>query len=130
MSEARFELANTLSKIHALISSIPTAEQKAASVSEYYQSLKVGFDRYGNQQVPNNLVEAAKRANDVIKSEVAAAVEKEFQEQVQAVAVKIETLRAVLPQLAAKAAVELGQTAREIAALRLPAPSSTTGEAA
>lgn len=128
MSEARIELASTLSKIHALISSIPTMEQKAASVSEYYQSLQVGFDRYGNQRVPNSLVEAAKRANAIIKTEVAAAVEKEFQEQVKAVAAQIESLRVILPQLAAKASVELGQTARDIAALRLPAPSQ--GEAA
>lgn len=114
MAEARIELASALSKIHALISSVPTIEQRKASIHDYYQELKVGFDRYGNQQVPNGLVDAAKRANEVIKTEVTAAVEAEFQSKIAAVAAEIETLRVILPHLAAKACIELGQTARDL----------------
>lgn len=114
MSEARIELASALSKIHALITSIPTIEQKKASISEYYDGLKVGFDRYGNRMIPQNLEDAAMRANAVIKTEVAAAVEKEFRDQIVAAAAEIESLRIILPQLAAKACIELGQTARAL----------------
>jgi hypothetical protein len=114
MSQARTELSSTLSKIHALISSIPTLEQKKASASEYYLSIRVGFDRYGNQQVTDALVEHAKRANEIIKAECVAAVEAEYRDKIDAAVAQIESLRVILPQLAAKACVELGQTAREL----------------
>lgn len=114
MTEARIELASALSKIHALISSVPTLEQRKASASEYYQSMQVGFDQYGNRRVPEALVEHANRANKIIKAECVAVVEAEFREKVEAISAQIETLRVILPHLAAKACVELGQTARDL----------------
>jgi hypothetical protein len=114
MSEARIELASTLSRIHALISSIPTLEQKKASASEYYRSMQVGFDEYGNRRVSEALVPHAQRANAIIKAECVAAVEAEFRDQLNAAAAQIENLRVSLPQLAAKACVELAQTSREL----------------
>lgn len=114
MSEARIELASTLAKMHALISSVPTIEQKKASASEYYKAMKVGFDEYGNRRIPEALVPHAQRANEIIKAECVAAVEAEFRENVDAIAAEIEALRVIIPQLAAKACIELGQTARQL----------------
>jgi hypothetical protein len=114
MSEARIELASALSKIHALITSVPTIEQKKASAWEYYKAMQVGFDEYGNRRISEALVPHAQRANAIIKAECVAAVEDEFREKVDAVAAELEALRVILPQLAAKACIELGQTARHL----------------
>ncbi len=118
MSEARIELTRALTKIHDLIQSVTTIEQRKASVSEYYKNVRVGFDEYGNQRVPTRLVDAAKRANEIIKTELVAAVEEECEQQCAAVAMEIDALRVLLPNLAAKACVEIGQVARDIASLQ------------
>lgn len=114
MSEARIELASALSKIHALISGIPTLEQNKASASEYYKAMQVGFDEYGYRRISEALVPHAQRANAIIKAECVAAVEVEFRQKVEAVAAELEALRVILPHLAAKASIELGLTARHL----------------
>lgn len=114
MSEARIELASALSKIHTLINGIPTLEQNKASASEYYKAMQVGFDEYGYRRISEALVPHAQRANAIIKAECVAAVDAEFREKVAAVAAELEALRVILPQLAAKACIELGLIARSL----------------
>jgi hypothetical protein len=119
MSEARIELSSMLSKIHALIQSIPTLEQRKATAYEYYEGMKVGYDEYGNRRITDALLPSAERINKVIQTELAAQVELEYAERCQAVANEIDALRVTLPGLAAQACVEIGALSRDIAARRL-----------
>lgn len=121
---ARHELSATLTKIDSLINGLATAEQRKASVSRYYNDLRVGFDTYGNRTVPDVLVDAAQRANEIIRAQLVEAVEQEFRDKAKAVAAEIDSLRVILPQLAAKAAVELGPVVLDIAARSVSLPLS------
>lgn len=114
MSSALSELRSLLDQIDTIIRHVPTKANRVAAVTVYLKSLRVGWDQYGNKTVPDALAGWAERVNDKVKDELIDEVERRHAADLIDRAKKIEQLRAIIPGLAARAAIELGETARSL----------------
>lgn len=70
---------------------------------------------YYNRTPTSQTADAAKRIRDQVKAEAVADAEHERDAKLSALAVEMESIRAVLPSLAARAAIDLGHQARMLA---------------
>lgn len=108
------ELVETLKRIQSLIDGADTINQRNADASSYMRMLRVGFDEYGNQRVANSLKEWAIAINDKIRAELLAEIESRYAADLERRRLELESLRAIIPSLAAKASVEIGDAARSL----------------
>lgn len=88
--------------------SLPNRYAREANVMEITPRSSYG------QRASDQAVAAARRLRELVEAEERARGEAERDEQLRAIQRDIESFRSVLPNLAAKAAVELGVLAREI----------------
>ena len=113
--EAFTKLSNALREATGLIENVATEQDKASRVSKFMNGMKVGFDEYGNRRVSEDILPWANRVNAEIKARLIAEVEAQNAADMRTRALRLEELRAVIPQLAAQASIELGCQARDIA---------------
>lgn len=111
--EALRELRRTLAQITSIQESISSAENLAAMHKRYLAEFRVGVDQYGNRTISETLLEPARRAKEVISRELVTHIAEQHQETLRKASRDLEAIRAVLPSMAAKAAIELGVIARQ-----------------
>lgn len=108
------ELNDAIIEINRIIGASKTDEASFYRVQDQMKKLQVGFDHYGNRQVSEEMVPWAKAINSRVQAELTAQAAANFKRGQQKAAARLEALRAILPSLAAKAAIELGVEARAI----------------
>lgn len=108
------DLVETLKCIQSIIDGAATINQRSADASSYMRMLRVGFDEYGNQRVANSLKEWAIAINDKIRVELLTEIEARHAADLESRRLELESLRAIIPSLAAKASVEIGDAARSL----------------
>ena len=107
-------LSDTLRQVIAMVEKANDAENYQNRSAAVARSLSVGFDQYGNRQVQDDLMVVCKDINARIAAEVTAEFEARRDQEISCLAAAIDSLRISLPDLAAKACVELGATARDM----------------
>lgn len=108
-------LADAIHHLGALVAKANHAETFEKAVANIAGKMQVGYDQYGNRMVGEELLGACKAINDRIHAEVTAEYRSRRDREVAAIASEMEALRIALPDLAAKACVEIGVTVRTLA---------------
>lgn len=108
------KLNAAIQQVNDMVRQVATEKNRHAAVETYMNDLRVGRDQYGNRTVPDVLLGVAATINGRIKAELIAEVERRHAADLIDRARKLEALRAIIPSLAAKAAIEIGETARQL----------------
>lgn len=108
------KLMDTLERIRQIKSDLSTNSALAKNVAFHMGKLRIGYDEYGNRRVPSDMINWAESVNGKIKRELATELSLKYSDKLIEYCVELQTLRAVLPQYAASAAIELGTLVREL----------------
>lgn len=109
-------LADTLRLIAAMVEKANAAENFQTRSALVAKNLSTGFDRYGNREVSDDLLPVCKDINARIAAAVTAEFEARRDQEIERLAASIESIRTTLPDLAAKACVEVGTLCRDMRA--------------
>jgi hypothetical protein len=108
------QLKDTLAEILRTIEHAADEGAKARRVINYMSQMKVGSDQWGNQTVSKEMKPWADRVNQEVRQRLVDEVERQNAIDLKQRAARLEALRAVLPSIAAQAAIEIGCKAREL----------------
>lgn len=107
-------LRKAMEEIGELLAAANSAENYQARASNLAKQCSVGWDRYGNREVSSDLVGTAKAINERVAEEFTAEFKARRDAEIARLSAQIDSARIALPDLAAKACVELGILAREM----------------
>lgn len=112
---------NALNQFLAAAKRIEAISSETTSAREMPNRVKYDVDkvviraeagRYWNESIPQRAVDVAQLVKDQVHAEFRAEAERERDAKLYALAAELQSIRAALPGLAARAAIELGHQSR------------------
>ena len=107
-------LRKAIGEIDALLQKANDAERYQASAAIVAKKASVGWDKYGNREISEHMIPTAKAINTRIAEEFEIEFKARRDAEIERLSAEIDSARIALPDLAAKACVELGVLAREM----------------